>query len=57
MFSDYNIAESSGVTQLNSTAVANASSEMNGSVVECMAGPMNDVNVGNVSVCVIGKLI
>ena len=44
------------VTQLSSTAVATASSEINGSIIECMSGIVTPVSVGNISLCVIGKL-
>ena len=44
------------VVQLNSTAVATASGEINGSVIECMSGIVIPVSVGNISLCVIGKL-
>jgi hypothetical protein len=44
------------VAQLNSTAVAIASSEINGSMIECMFGITMPISVGNTSLCVIGKL-
>ena len=41
---------------VNSTAVGNASSEINGSKIECRFGIRMPVSVGNTSLCVIGKL-
>ena len=36
--------------------MANASSEISGSVIECIVGITMPVSVGNISFCVIGKL-
>ena len=55
MFQNITIAEAD-VTQLNSTAVATASTEISGSVVECKAGLRSSISVGNISLCVIGEL-
>ena len=46
------------VVQLNSTAVAIASRDISGSIIECIAGfdPSARTDVGNISLCVIGKL-
>ena len=56
-FQDITIAEA-GAVQLNSTAVATASRDISGSIVECIAGfdPSARIDVGNISLCVIGKL-
>ena len=56
-FQNITLAEA-GVIQLNSTAVATASSEVSGSIIECIAGFDLYDSVGNISlkVCVIGKL-
>ena len=54
-FQNITLAEAS-VIQLNSTAVATASSEISGSIIECIAGFVSPVSVGNISLCVIGKL-
>ena len=43
------------VTELNSTAVAVASTEISGSVVECKGDIFMAISVGNISLCVIGK--
>jgi stage III sporulation protein SpoIIIAA len=47
------------VAQLNSTvtAVANANSEINGSIIECMFGIRMPISVGNTSLCVISKYV
>ena len=44
-----------GLTQVNSTAVGIASSEINGSTIKCMFGITMPVSVGNTSLCVTGK--
>ena len=54
-FHDITVAESDTI-QLNSTAVATARSEINSSIIECIAGFVSSVSVGIISVCVIGKL-
>ena len=54
MFQNITILEL-GVIQLNSTAVAIASTEISGSVVECTAGFIMPISVGNISLCVIGE--
>ena len=43
--------------QVNSTAVGTASSEINGSKIECRFGIRMPVSVGNTSLCVISKYI
>ena len=43
------------VTQLNSTAVAIATTEISRSVVECKGGFNMPISVGNISLCVIGE--
>ena len=56
-FQDITSAEM-GAVQLNSTAVATASRGISGSIIECIAGfdPSPMASVGNISLCVIGKL-
>jgi hypothetical protein len=54
-FQNITLAEP-GALQLNSTAVATADSEINGSMIECIAGFILSPSVGNISLCVIGKL-
>ena len=54
MFQNITLAES-GVTQLNSTAVAIATTEISGSVVECKGGLIMPISAGNISLCVIGE--
>ena len=51
-----NITEREGFIQLNSTAVTTATSEMNGSVIECRSGIVETLFIGTTSFCVIGKL-
>ena len=53
-FQNVTLSESS-VTQLNSTAVETANTEISGSVVECRAGLRSSISVGNISLCVIGE--
>ena len=54
-FQNITLAEA-GVTQLSSTAVANASTAMNGSVIECRAGNLVAfTTIDNVSLCIIGE--
>ena len=54
-FQDITSAEA-GAVQLNSTAVVNASRDISGSIIECLAGFVSSPSVGNISLCVIGKL-
>ena len=54
-FQNISLAEA-GAIQLNSTAVATASSEISGSIIECIAGFTTPVSIGNnISLCVAGK--
>ena len=46
-----------GHTQVNSAAVGNASSEINGSKIECRFGIRMPISVGNTSLCVASKLL
>ena len=55
LFSFQNITIADQVVQLNSTAVATANSEINGSVIECIGGFSSSVSLSNISLCVIGK--
>ena len=54
-FQNITLAET-GIIQLNSTAMATASNEINSSIIECIAGFFSSVSIGIISVCVIGKL-
>ena len=53
-FQDITLAEA-GAVQLNSTAVATATRDISGSIIECLAGFISSLGVGSISLCVIGK--
>ena len=55
-FTFENITEREGSITLNSTAVATATSEINGSIIECVSGIVEIIFIGSTSLCVIGKL-
>ena len=54
-FTFINISALGVANFVNSTAVGTASSEINGSKIECMFGITTPVSVGNTSLCITGK--